>query len=609
MKSTLFIIVLFFSLNPLQSSEIKVFFAAIRESNYESARQNIQEYQNREVRKELLDLINILEKGIFLDTTTDIEEQTAEAKNLRLYKNGWLYYLRDGNEVKAFESFKNALEAAKKRNDAILICESLKAILEIYERFNQEIEDESYNYFINLLEKKAYDTTELHYAAYYRYRIIQRYYYKDTLKINQAHQDAKAVDFSSAPKFLRSKVLLTQAAYFQQINALSKATEYLNTSQQVLASLDGYLEKERFVAAKINKTVLDFKKGFTQRALEGLEKINIESEDYLYALLYKYTLFWKSELHRELGNTAESVKLENDYLLRELEGQQAKNLQIVSEYETIYQTKEKERQNQELQQEKRTLLIVLILSVSLISTIGFLVYKNSQKKRKLAEQQKDLERQKVSNLLKDQELASIDAMIEGQEIERARIAGELHDDLGALMTNVRMHFEALKNAPSEDLYQKTNTLLDEAYAKVRTIAHAKNSGVIANQGLLKALKDLAHKISQLNGLQIDVQAHGMDTRLENSLELSLFRIIQELITNVIKHAQAKTLTIHLVNHGDSLNIMVEDDGVGFDPRHISKRSEGMGINAIDKRVAHLNGTLEIESEPGQGTSVIIDLPL
>ena len=133
--------------------------------------------------------------------------------------------------------------------------------------------------------------------------------------------------------------------------------------------------------------------------------------------------------------------------------------------------------------------------------------------------------------------------------------------------------------------------------------------MIANQGLLKAVKDLAQKVSQLNGLEIQVVHHGMTNRLENSLELSIFRNIQELITNIIKHAQAKTATIHLINHGDSLNIMVEDDGLGFNPQHISARSQGMGISSIDKRVNHLDGSLTIESAPGEGATVIIDIPI
>ena len=241
--------------------------------------------------------------------------------------------------------------------------------------------------------------------------------------------------------------------------------------------------------------------------------------------------------------------------------------------------------------------------------IAFLLYKSTRRKQLLAEQEKALETQKLSTVLKEQELKSIDAMIEGQEKERQRIANDLHDDLGGIMANVKLHFNALKEKQSDDLYDKTNLLIDEAYQKVRTIAHAKNSGVIAKQGLLKAINEMANKISASNTIKIDVVDHGLEQRLENSLELTIFRIIQELITNIIKHANASEATIHITNHDDSLNIMVEDNGDGFNPSQLTKRSEGMGISSIDKRVEHLNGTMTIESEIKQGSTIIIDIPL
>jgi two-component system sensor histidine kinase DegS len=200
-------------------------------------------------------------------------------------------------------------------------------------------------------------------------------------------------------------------------------------------------------------------------------------------------------------------------------------------------------------------------------------------------------------------------MIEGQEKERQRIANELHDDLGGLMATVKLHFNALKEKQTPELYTKTNELIDEAYNKVRTVAHAKNSGVIAKQGLLKAINEMADKVSASNKIMIHVVDHGLENRLENSLELTLFRITQELITNIIKHAEATEATIHITNHEDSLNLMVEDNGKGFNPSQITKTNKGMGISSIDKRVEYLNGTMTIESDENQGTTIIIDIPI
>lgn len=254
----------------------------------------------------------------------------------------------------------------------------------------------------------------------------------------------------------------------------------------------------------------------------------------------------------------------------------------------------------------------LIASLVLLgfSGITLLLYrKNALKKQKLIEQEKAIESQKLANILKEQELVAIDAMISGQEKERQRIADELHDDLGALMTAVKMHFSAIKSNHTADLVDKTAELIDEASSKVRSIAHAKNTGVIAKDGLLKAVKKMAERLSVNNQIVIEVYDHGLDERLENSLELSIFRIIQELMNNIIKHANASQATIHLTNHVNCLNIMVEDNGKGFNPNQITKYTSGMGLVNIEKRVEHLDGNLTIESQPQNGTTIIIDIPI
>ncbi len=266
-------------------------------------------------------------------------------------------------------------------------------------------------------------------------------------------------------------------------------------------------------------------------------------------------------------------------------------------------------ESQAKRKQSQNIAIGLAGSLALGSIIAFLLFKNTKRKQKLAEQDKEIESQKLAAVLKEQELTAIDAMIAGQEKERQRIANDLHDDLGGLMATVKLHFNALKDNQSTDLFEKTNLLIEEAYQKVRTIAHAKNSGVIAKQGLLKSINEMAEKISDTNTITIEVVDHGLENRLENSLELTIFRIIQELITNIIKHANASEATIHITNHDDSLNIMVEDNGKGFNPTQITKTKKGMGISNIDKRIEHLDGKMTIESEHNKGTTVIIDIPL
>jgi hypothetical protein len=217
--------------------------------------------------------------------------------------------------------------------------------------------------------------------------------------------------------------------------------------------------------------------------------------------------------------------------------------------------------------------------------------------------------QKLQSELKEEELKSINAMVEGQEKERLRIANDLHDDLGSLMANIKIHFGTFKNKDSDNLFQRTNDLIDEAYQKIRNIAHAKNSGVLAKQGLYEAIKKQAKSISVSKEITVKVIENGLSERLENSVELAIFRVVQELITNVIKHAQATELDIHLNQHEDTINIMVEDNGVGFDNTKARSKQQGMGLISVERRIEKLGGTVFVESQPQNGTSVIIDVPL
>lgn len=259
--------------------------------------------------------------------------------------------------------------------------------------------------------------------------------------------------------------------------------------------------------------------------------------------------------------------------------------------------------------QNRNIALALGGSIVLGSIILFLFYKNNQRKREITRQKQNLRMQKLSSQLKEQELRSIDAMIEGQEKERLRLANDLHDDLGSLMATIKMHFSSISGQDSNELYHQTRKLIDEAYQKIRNIAHSKNSGVLAKQGLYKAVRQLAQTISASENITINVYENGLDQRLENSLELTLFRIVQELITNIIKHAEASEVDIHFNQHDEQLNIMVEDDGKGFDPDQITKNNKGMGLSSIDKRVEHLEGKMIIESKPKAGTTIIIEIPI
>ena len=119
---------------------------------------------------------------------------------------------------------------------------------------------------------------------------------------------------------------------------------------------------------------------------------------------------------------------------------------------------------------------------------------------------------------------------------------------------------------------------------------------------------MAEKISSSNKIKIEVVPFGLDKRLENSLEITVFRITQELITNIIKHAEATKATINLTWYEKNLNIIIEDDGLGFDTNKINFQNS-MGLSSIKTRIIHLKGTFNIDTTLGKGSSILIDIPI
>jgi len=288
----------------------------------------------------------------------------------------------------------------------------------------------------------------------------------------------------------------------------------------------------------------------------------------------------------------------------------------LSDIQTKYETEKKEKENivlkTDLKKKKQTQLILWIFIISSVIigvTMSWLIAKNAKKKRLLNKQQQKIKIQEIEQELKEQELNSIDALIVGQEKERQRLAENLHDNLGATLAALKLNIQHIKaNENNSKTINNSIVLINDAYEKVRAIAHEKSTGVIAKNGLLLAIKDMSKRISS-DSFKVNVEDYGLENRLENTLEIRIFRVIQELVTNIIKHAKATEATISLTNHNSTLNIIVEDNGMGFKESFTHLQNKGMGLSSIEKRVENLGGTLEVDSYPNKGTSIIINLPL
>ena len=585
---------------------------SIKAKDYNDAKTKLQKLKDSELKLSLSFLLKSLDRESIenfqkIDISIELEKKVQLLNYLVL---GYQYSLGDKqSSIDAYKNFIKAYKISDKIENKNLKKISLIALLDLFKR-EIFIGGKQYKPYLDEFENLKSDLTDE--ALYTMYQIIFYSKADENLNVNYNYYTSiKNLDsiFEILPK---NHQLQTYYLYEKGIEHKIKDNYQLSENfflkaDSACLNMKHLKSLKSTIAWQLSDLNLNAKNII--KAREYLDKsISLTTsikDNYYNSWLYAEIYDKENKFDFAYNCIKESIDIE--YTLG------SKNNTLESSILSVQNQTDKLKldnlKSESRRKQNQNIAVGLAGSLALGSIIAFLLFKNTKRKQKLAEQQKELKTQKLATVLKEQELTSIDAMIEGQEKERQRIANDLHDDLGGLMATVKLHFNALKEKQSPELYDKTNELIDEAYDKVRTVAHAKNSGVFAKQGLLKAVNEMADKISASNKITINVVDHGLENRLENSLELTLFRIIQELITNTIKHAEATEVTIHITNHEDSLNLMVEDNGKGFNPSQITKTNKGMGISSIDKRVEHLNGTLTIESEKNQGTTIIIDIPI
>ena len=225
-------------------------------------------------------------------------------------------------------------------------------------------------------------------------------------------------------------------------------------------------------------------------------------------------------------------------------------------------------------------------------------------------QNEEINQRKIRELESNIKIENMSSMLQGQEVERERIARDLHDSLGGLLSTVKLHFDALQAGIPEIArqaeYAKAYNLLDNACNEVRTISNNMQPGALLKMGLVPAIRDLINRIESKETPHLEFLHFGPLRDLPMPIGLHIFRIVQELLSNSIKHAGATEILVQLIRTPDDLEIMVEDDGRGYDP---SASRRGMGTENIAARVNFLKGEISVHSEPGVGTTTTITVPL
>ncbi|WP_426489731.1 tetratricopeptide repeat-containing sensor histidine kinase [Hymenobacter sp. 102] len=295
--------------------------------------------------------------------------------------------------------------------------------------------------------------------------------------------------------------------------------------------------------------------------------------------------------------------------------------QQVNQLETLYRTRQQAQQLQQLRQQQAAqqlalrqqrrlntlyLLLAGVLGVAVLLALGLLRHR-----RRLARQQQELQQQRIRQLEQEQELRAAQSVLQGQEEERRRVARDLHDGLGGMLSTVKLYLGTLRTRhplpePATELLGQSVEHLDSSISELRRVARNLMPEALLALGLAQAVQDFCDALRRTGQLQVELHLHGLTERLPPALETGVYRIAQELLNNVVKHAQARHVLVQLMRHDALLHVVIEDDGRGFDP---TLASTGVGLRSLQARAEQLGGQLTFESETDQGTTATLTLPV
>ena len=279
--------------------------------------------------------------------------------------------------------------------------------------------------------------------------------------------------------------------------------------------------------------------------------------------------------------------------------------QSLAEMQVKYETAQKEKtiqaQQYELAHKNHFLIGAIALSV-LVILLAIVIIRNRR-------HQQEARLQKA--ILQQQEMAARSIVV-AEENERKRIASDLHDGLGQMLTAARFNLSGITDSmaflPDQEklVFEKAVKLLDESCLEVRNVSHNIMPNALMKSGLGNAIKDFIEKIRNTQ-LQIELHTVGINGNIDANVEIMIYRIIQECVNNTLKHAGATKLDISLINDKDGLHLTIEDNGKGFDQATLPP-DKGIGMQNIKTRTRYLKGTVDIDSRPGQGTLIAIYIP-
>jgi two-component system, NarL family, sensor kinase len=409
------------------------------------------------------------------------------------------------------------------------------------------------------------------------------------------------------------------SSYYIEVPDINTARLYADSSlQMAMASgLNKNIAEAKILQSNIENQAKNFSKA-SQKLLEAKKNIvadpNWQTQgewNKSMALLKSSDSDYKNKLQYFDKKTKYDDSLRNEDILKH-------SLDL----ETKYETEKKQAKIIELENEKKLQQIIikqknistLLLAIGLIAAfiIGILFYRNVKRKQILAKQTAEIKDIQINNFEKEKQLLAVSSMLESQETERSRMAKDLHDGLGGILSGIKLNLSSIKgnliiHESDGKLFNKSIVQIDSAIEEMRRVAHNMMPEALLKFGLVAAIEDYCEAVNENDFVKLKFTYLGANDNIEKSVEIILYRIIQELTNNAIKHAEAKNIFIQLTKHERGITLTVEDDGIGFNTAVLAKNN-GAGLKNVQYRVDYLKGLLSIESALENGTSVNVEIP-
>lgn len=545
----------------------------------------------------------------FQELALEADLRTNDPKNISgTYNDIANLYADKGDLKQAIEYYTKALYYAEELNDSMLRARSLANIGSIY----QELKDYD-NALNNYLEAIAI-TNQLDNASVPQTRMIvfanMSLIYKNKGELEKALElGYQSLEIRKRMNYTRgiASMLSALGELYAMKGDLAKGEQMILEGIEIASTVnDIYTISTGYgtlgeLAMKQNKPDKAFE--YYSKALEIAKEIGS-----LQLLRDSYEAL--SEVAEAKGDMKSALSNYKQYEIMKdsLLNDEAK--QTIAELRTKYETEQAERevQTQKMQLDQqiyrnKVQMIIFLLSITLVVLLAGLLYI-----RYKLRQEAILER-----TIADQQKLRFRAVIETQEQERKRIAQDLHDGLGQLLSTARLNVAGLEDALTTDddendkLWNNAINLIDESVTEVRNISHNMMPSALIRLGLISALREQVKKINQAGSVEVELEVEGINGRLPEATEISLYRITQETLNNTLKHAEAKHINISLSRMGERIVLSITDDGKGMDVKNI-ELSTGIGWKNIYSRVELMNGEIDINSTAGRGTKLLVSVP-